>query len=234
MEAALKHGHCVQLLVEDRGDQQYLWQLPSQPRQLRFFESAEAVALQALLRGANQLPLKEKRMLALILAYSLLQLCGSPWLNETFSKEQISFFYQTEDEPDYERPYISTRFEELSTVASGPDMNRLHRNPSLLSLGILLLELHKERPIEAYRKPEDLIDGTAVNVNTDYTVADRKVKKLRDCSLDYQEAIQACLDMPWKPTGRISMDDPATRNGVYDAIIRPLEDELKNLFRETI
>jgi hypothetical protein len=98
----------------------------------------------------------------------------------------------------------------------------------------LLLELHKERPIEAYRKPEDLINGAEVNVNTDYTVVDREVKKLKDCSLGYQEAIQACLDMPWKPTGRISMDDPATRNGVYEAIIRPLEDELKYLFRETM
>jgi hypothetical protein len=220
--------------VEDRGDQQYLWQLRSQPRQLRYVESAEAVALQTLLQGANELPLKEKRMLALILAYSLLQLCGSPWLNETFSKEQITFFYKSADEPDYDRPYISTRFDEPPTVAKGLDMNRLHRNPSILSLGILLLELHKERPIEAYRKPEDLINGTEVNVNTDYTVVDREVKKLKDCSLDYQEAIQACLDMPWKPIGGISMDDPATRNGVYDSIIRPLENELKNLFRETM
>lgn len=172
-------------------------------------------------------------MLALILAYSLLQLCGSPWLNEPFSKEQITFF-KSADELDYDRPYISTRFDESTTAAKRPDMNRLHRNPSILSLGILLLELHKERPIEAYRKPDDLINGTQVNVNTDYTVVDREVKKLKDCSLDYQEAIQACLDMPWKPTGRISMDDPATRNGVYDCIIRPLEDELKNLFRETM
>ena len=220
--------------MEDHGDQQYLWQLPSQPRQLRVFESAEAVALQALLQGANELPLKEKRMLALILAYSLLQLCGSPWLSETFSKEQITFFFKSADEPDYDRPYISTRFDESPTAAKGPDMNRLHRNPSILSLGILLLELHKEKPIIAYRKPEDLINGTEVNVNTDYTVVDREVKKLKDCSLGYQEAIQACLDMPWKPTGRISMDDPATRNGVYEAIIRPLEDELKYLFRETM
>lgn len=224
----------MQLLVEVHGDQLYLWQLPSQPRQLYFFESAEAVPLRALLRGANELPLKEKRMLALILAYSLLQLCGSPWLNETFSKEEITFFYKSADEPDYERPYISTRFDESQTVVSRPVMNRLHRNPSLLSLGILLLELHKERPIEHYRKPEDLINGTEVNVNTDFAVADREVKRLRDCSLNYQEAMQACLDIPWKSSGRVSLDDPVTRNGVYDAIIRPLEDELKNLFRESI
>lgn len=220
--------------MEDRGDEQYLWQLQSRPRQLHYFESAEAVALQTLLQGANELPLKEKRVLALILAYSLLQLCGSPWLRETFSKEHITFFYKSADEPDYDRPYISTRFDEPLTVAKGLDVNQLHRNPSILSLGILLLELHKERPIEAYRKPEDLINGTEVNINTDYTVVDREVKKLKDCSLDYQEAIQACLDMPWKPQGRINMDDPATRNGVYDSIIQPLENELKNLFRETM
>lgn len=62
----------------------------------------------------------------------------------------------------------------------------------------------------------------------------REKRMLRDCSLGYQEAIQACLDLPWKPTGRISMDDPVTRNGVYDAIVRPLEEELEYLFRETV
>ena len=111
-------------------------------RDLRFENKEEQVRMldalagrgrfvQALLRGANELPLREKRMLALILAYSLLQLCGSPWLNETFSKEHISFFFKSENEPDYERPYISTHFDELSTVASARDMNQLHRNPSI-------------------------------------------------------------------------------------------------------
>ena len=75
---------------------------------------------------------------------------------------------------------------------------------------------------------------TEVNVNTDYTVVDREVKKLKDCWLDYQDVIRACLDMPWKPTGRVNLEDPVTRSGVYDTIIRPLEDELKNLFRESM
>lgn len=46
--------------------------------------------------------------------------------------------------------------------------------------------------------------------------------------------LRDCLDLPWKPTGRISMDDPVTRNGVYDAIVRPLEEELEYLFWETV
>ena len=115
------------------------------------------------------------------------------------------------------------------------NLNVFHRNLSILALGILLIEIHTERPIESYRSTKDLMNGQDANVNTDLTVADRVAKSLDDCSYNYKRAIQACLDTPWAAAGqRVSLDDPVIMSGIYEDVIRPLEDEITYLFRETV
>lgn len=98
---------------------------------------------------------------------------------------------------------------------------------------ILLIEIHAGKPIKIYRIPEDLTNSSEINANTDWTIADRVIKSLDDYSLGYKEAIQACLDIPWIPAGqRVSLDNNVTRNGLFNNVIQPLEDELRHLFKE--
>ncbi|KAL9600268.1 MAG: hypothetical protein Q9219_003313 [cf. Caloplaca sp. 3 TL-2023] len=231
---ALQKGltsHCLNFLVEDAGDEPTLWQLRPQPRQSRLLESAPAVSLQSLLYNSHHLPLIAKRKLAVILARSLLQLHEGLWLGNEWSKQHITFFYEDPNTIDYQRPYITTSFD--GDEQPRPDFSLFHRNASILALGILLVEIHTGKPIEVYRTPQDLSRGTEVNANTDWTVADRVVKSLDDCSLGYKDAIQACLDTSWVPAAqRVSLDDELTRNGLYDDVVRPLEDEVHHLFRE--
>lgn len=224
-------NNCLTFLVEDAGDEPTMWQLRPQPRQATFLESVPAVSLQSLLCNSHHLPLIAKRKLAVILARSLLQLHEGLWLGKDWSKRQISFFYATADTIDYQRPYVTTRFD--GNDQAGPDFSLFHRNASILALGILLIEIHTGKPIEMYRTPKDLSNGTEVNANTDWTVADRIVKSLDDCSLGYKDAIQACLDTSWVPAAqRVSLEDELTRNGLYNDVVRPLEDEVQHLFRE--
>ncbi|KAL8658450.1 MAG: hypothetical protein Q9226_000982 [Calogaya cf. arnoldii] len=231
---ALRQGissHCLNFLVEDAGDEPTLWQLHPQPKRATILESVPAVSLQTLLYNSHHLPLIAKRKLAVILARSLLQLHEGLWLGKEWSKQQITFFYATSNDIDYQRPYVTTRFD--ATDQAVPDFSLFHRNASILALGILLIEIHTGKPIEMYRSPKDLLNGTEVNANTDLTVADRVVKSLDDCSLGYKDAIQACLDTSWVPVAqRVSLDDELTRNGLYDDVVRPLEDEVQHLFRE--
>ncbi|KAL9038324.1 MAG: hypothetical protein Q9214_005325 [Letrouitia sp. 1 TL-2023] len=208
-----------------------MWQLRPQPRQSKLLESVPAVSLQSLLYNSHYLPLIAKRKLAVVLARSLLQLHEELWLGKEWSKRHITFFYANSNTIDYQRPYVTTSFDGNDQVV--PDFSLFHRNASILALGILLVEIHTGKPIEMYRTPEDLSNGTEVNANTDWTVADRVVKSLDDCSLGYKDAIQACLDTPWVPAAqRVSLDDELTRNGLYNDVVRPLEDEVHHLFRE--
>lgn len=194
-----------------------------------------AISLQTLLLGPTSLPLKVKRRLALVLANSLLHLHEDFWLGDYWNKEKISFFYESIDKPDYLRPYISASFQSSSSDLVLSNLNIFHRNLSILALGILLIEIHTEKSIESYRSAKDLINGQDTNVNTDLSVADRVAKSLDDCSYNYKRAIQACLDTPWTAAGeRVSLNDPVVMTGMYEDVIRPLEDEIAYLFRETL
>ena len=224
-------NHCLNFLVEQAGDEPTLWQLRPQPKRSTILNTVPAVSLQSLLYNSHRLPLITKRKLAVILARTLLQFHEGLWLGREWDKRQITFFYETADTIDYQRPYVTTHFD--SSDQEIPDFSLFHRNASILALGILLIEIHTGKAIEEYRTAEDLTGGTEVNANTDWTVADRVVKSLDDCSLGYKEAIQACLDTPWVPAAcRVSLDDELTRTGLFNDVVQPLEDELQHLFRE--
>lgn len=209
-----------------------IWKLRSQPRELRSLDIATEVQIESILASLPD-DLRAQRRLGVYLSHSLLHLYEGPWLKEKWTKEKISFFAQETGKLDLHRPYITTDLSAYSSATSSPDLNRTHGNPSILSLAIILIEIHTGKPIEHFRKAEDLTNGTDVNINTDCTAALRVAKTLKNCSLNYQDAIQACLSMPWKTPGhKVSLDDQVTRDGVYEHIIRPPEVDLEHLFRE--
>ncbi|RYP73217.1 hypothetical protein DL769_004276 [Monosporascus sp. CRB-8-3] len=227
--------HCLQLLVEDSETDQAVWQLRSLPRRLPKSGTVQSVSLHWVLENAIKLPLATKRRLAVIFAHSLLQLHDSHWLRNGLDKRHIFFFCDSKGTPDFQRPYLSTMFIEDSAgvLAEKPDLPRFHRNKSILALGILLIELHAGRCIESFRTASNLQE---INMNTDWLVADHVVKTLEDeCSFGYRYAVQACLDTHWIPAGqRVSLEDVATRSGLYQDVIEPLEEELSFLFREKL
>lgn len=224
---------CLQLLVEDTGNDEMLWQLRSTPKRLPRSGVSQVESLQTVLEKSTKLPLVTKRRLAVIFAHSLLQLHESYWKNKEWNKNHIYFFYGISGALDFQRPYLSTIFDPAIDKMEPPlDLNRFHRNPSILALGILLIEIHTGKLIENFRTD---VERQEINTNTDWLVANRVVKTLEDCSLGYRDAIQSCLDTPWVPAGqKVNLEDVATRAGVYQDVIRPLEDELTYLFREKI
>lgn len=212
----------VCLLVEDLNGYQKMWQLRSQPRQLRIIDAKPPTSLEDILEAKIRLCLRDKRRLALILSHSLLQYHDSAWLCSEWGKSHISFFYSSEDKPDLRRPYLSTRFDNPSSEIRETKMSRFHPNSSILALGILLIEIDLERSITTTE---------SVNLNTDWINAHHVVKFMDQCSEPYKEAIRACLDIPWIRAGQhVSLKDSVTRDGLYTNVIHPLESEFDYLF----
>ena len=208
------------LLVEDTNGQQTVWQLQPGVRKLRYLEPSEPMTLTEVLTGGIKLGPKEKRHLALVLAYSLLLYHDSAWLLDGWAKGDIKFFLQSEDQPDLEHPFLSVRpHQALLKERSLPS----HRNPDILALGIILAEISEERPIEAWRNKKE---QSEVNSNTDLLVAERIVKKMDNSP--YKTAIEACLDITWLPTAKaVDLLDDEVRNGLMQHVIAPLEEELR-------
>ena len=196
------NDHCLHLLIEGIDGEQTVRQLRSQPKRLLLLETSPAVSLHSLLLESIRLPLVVKRRLALVLANSLLQFHEGVWQSKEWNKGNITFCYDSADRLDYQRPYVNTYFDNFDLERNIPNLNMFHRNPSILALGVLLIEIHTGNPIESFRSTHDPSNGQEVNANTDWTIADRVVKSLDDCSLGYKGAIPACLDTPWVPAGQ--------------------------------
>lgn len=191
--------------------------------------SEPAVTLDELLRGRKKFTLRERRILAVILANSLLHFCDSPWLSKEWSKKHVSFFYKAKDFLDLKRPYLAIQFDEPEPAEDPDEMFRLHPNSSILALGILLLEIEICATIESQRCPDDLSEDGTVNVNTDLTTALRLYEETVDnLFVDYRNAIRACLDCNFieDPEQSTSLEDESFRQAVCEHIVAPIENEL--------
>ncbi|KAF4538968.1 hypothetical protein BFW01_g8239 [Lasiodiplodia theobromae] len=223
-------NYSLALVFEDTSTQQRIKRRGADLRKLRFQESFPPITLSELLDGSTKLDPREKRTLALIFAESLLLYHDSAWMSANgggWAKDDICFFFQTEDEPDVAHPFLSARFDNASITRKDPFRNAsLHRNPSILALGILLIEIFNEKPIEKWRTPRERKDPAVAAATTAWMVADRVVKKMDQSPS--REAIEACLDLDWIPAGRgAGLDDQETRMGLLENVIAPLKQEMK-------
>jgi hypothetical protein len=151
-----------------------------------------------------------------------LQLHESPWLSGQWDKSQLYFFLSDHGELDMEHPFLDTSFEgfPFDTETTHPDF--LHPNPGILRLGILLLEIHKWKPIESLRLEAGFVNG-APTVKTDMRTANRAVRSLDDCYPTYRSAVCACLEPDWVLAGaRLSLEDENTWNSAYQDVVGPL------------
>lgn len=127
--------------------------------------------LDHLLRHEKRKSLKERRILAVILAHSLLHLCESNWLENRWDKTHISFLPTDLNQLKLKPPYLNTDFQALAENNNSAMMS-LHPSPAILALGILLLELQIWGPIEDRRLTDDLTDDGLVGVNTNLMTAE--------------------------------------------------------------
>ncbi|KAI9853501.1 MAG: hypothetical protein M1813_002206 [Trichoglossum hirsutum] len=232
-----EHTSRLHMLVDKDG----LWQIPSLENELVGPGFHPTVSLRTLLEeghlreGSLTFKLKDKRILAVVLAHSLLQLCEGPWLSKEWGNESIFFLHRPTDQTllDIHRPYISTHFKTLQSrankVSTGEsDRHALYNHPSILALGILLLEIETGKTIRPV--PGDCDPDTGrPNVNTAWTTASRMLKDPDICDRVYQDfrsVIEACLESDKFLTTGMTFDDLSFREKVYENIVAPLEDEL--------
>ncbi len=181
---------------------------------------------------------KEKAQLALTLAYSLLQLHGSAWQRRYWSLQRILFLRNrgTTPEPScLEQPYVSTELlppglrrasvspcADAATAAGGINAHD-HPVPGLLALGVVLLELHLNRPVTDH--------GTAASPNMRLTVL-KELDKSDDMGMNYHNAIAACLVpcMVSCYTKHRDFGDSGFRQWYYQHVVSRLKDHLSENF----
>jgi hypothetical protein len=220
----------LRFLVEVNKTQETLWQLRPQPRRFSYLNDAAPKSLHQALSARELTGLEDKRRLALTFAYALIQCYGSPCIKDTLQKDSIYFCSLTGRDTDFGRPFLPTQFSRLPMThgSNQPNMALQHRNPAILNLGVLLLEVHKGMPLERLYTPAE---ADSLSPNTDLFAARRLVDELGEtASRTYQNAIRACLEIPWVIGGeKVDLTIPKISSGFYVHVIRRLEAELSLL-----
>ncbi|KAJ9143383.1 hypothetical protein NKR23_g6633 [Pleurostoma richardsiae] len=168
-------------------------------------------------------PYRDRLNLAVVISSSILQLHGSPWLPATISSRDI-FFTTKGNYPIYDSPFL---IKVLPDNGPTDQINfPLMRNPTLLSLGLLLIELIMGKTIDSMRTPEER-NVASSGMLVDYITAQRLLDQVRMASSYYGTAVSRCVDGDFH-TRNLGLDNVDFCQEVYAGVVALLEKDLKN------
>ena len=201
------------------------------------FGSQDLAPLRQHLSAQSHIKLsrRDKLHLAVIIASSVLQLYETPWLQATWSSDDI-FFGQPEKKLMHERVFVSKfTTDDRQAQQSGA---RLHAtlplvpNDSIFALGILLIELCLSASLAELRKPEDVTAaGGTVNAVSDFITATRLIDDVyQEGGSRYGSAVRRCIRCEFDQR-RSNLDDDGFRQAVYMGVVKVLEEDLESFDR---
>ena len=193
-------------------------------------------------RQSPYLSCHDRMQIAVSISSSVLQLHGSPWLLNTLSSRDIHFFVSRDGGEDVailrsdypviiRRPAAAVAATSADAGVAGVAGVALKRNPTLLSLAYLLLELTLG---DARFEPPHALQGTteAVAVGdtsavSDYLAAQRALERAAFPSENYRSAVSRCLQGGLHRPGP-GFDSEDFCQDVYSGVVALLERDLEN------
>lgn len=207
---------CCLGVLEDKAWQHHVYSVigPASKAQI-----SEAVSLNDIIYGARGIAPRQKCMLALILASSVLQLYDTPWLPRAWKMENIFFLKNHGGHPIPSQFYVSQTFKSPQDAAT--DKGRgLIKNDMVFALGVALLELSYGANILAFKEPRDLSDDV-----TEFSIANRLARELNNYeSENYARAVLRCITCTFD-TFAFDFNDREFREAFYQAVVVPLQDD---------
>lgn len=232
--------------LRDEQDRRHAFYPSRQPT--RFSENAETVTLASLLTkstrgnfsshpGTDSMTFsrKERYSVAVTLASSLLQLYSSPWIGETWSKNDIYFLKAAAGSPRpiiADKPFIMRKFTSHSRHSSvnsvSEQVGRNASTKSIQALGIMLLELCFGEAIEDQSIRSKYLCNGRPNDMTDFCTAKYWLERdaLGEGGPEYAEAIRRCLFCAFSPRST-DLEDDELRAAIYTEVVEPLEDAVR-------
>lgn len=242
-----KYRACIE--IEQRTtDPARFWKRRIEKRALETPTTPQEILLGATLTELAANP-RHQLWVAVQLAHSLLLLDETPWLETFWTREHISFFSLKSSTTNFRHPLLTAHLKhQLHTTNQQrqPNLQQFHEHPSLLNLGIALIEIHLGRPIKTLLGPNkhaDDVDELLQIVDSTSSFFD-----------GYRAAVESCLRLQWKKVDNnnnqhsstahmlsvaasksstptiISLGDPVTQKAVYEHVLLPLEQDLRSVY----
>ena len=194
--------------------------------------SARMLSLAELL-SLPEPPMEERLKLAVRLASSVLQFHTSGWLQERWGKEDIYFIQRDSSQsqtpgldtpPSLDTPVVRQSFTgEPSPPETTIKTFSLHCNPSLFSLGIVLIELWFWKSVESFQADKPGADDLDT---TRCMTAMGLIKTIQERGGgQFGGSVWRCICGIDHPETRL--EDQEFRNEAYCKVLRPLEKHLE-------
>ncbi|KAF6838216.1 pfs domain-containing protein [Colletotrichum plurivorum] len=216
-------------------------------------ETAEATSLAHYIEtGHTGLNQKTKRLLSLIIAYTVLHLNGTSWLQPGWGSSNIKFFQKASSEIPL-RPFIERSLPEDSTSQAAigvenicgekfddeccdPDLS--HACPTLITLAVILMEIELKKPFRKMAEEHGIhfvngSDGPILLLDVDQVFNGDEESGQEGWRTQIPEnthlftAIEKCLDCElWEEEDGTSLDPQTLRSRIYENVVHPLEQHL--------
>lgn len=185
-------------------------------------------SLNDIINAARRIAPRQKCILALTLASSVLQLHDTPWLPRAWETKDIYFLKNRDGNVIPSQFYVSRTFTSASQVAAAVRRRRLVKNETVFALGVALLELAHGASILSFKQPEDLNEDGREDSMTEVSIATRLARELNNYeSENYARAVLRCITCTFD-TFAFGFDDHEFREAFYQAVVIPLQDDYEH------
>lgn len=190
-------------------------------------------ALVAAKASSEGIPLPEKLNLAKILALAVLQFHSTPWLKREWQSQDVVFFgIQNFAEDPLRMPYLKSRVltqrnttdQQVIISTTGRECSNVThlrspvRNQTLYSLGVMLVELAYNSPLQDLKKPED----DQGDPHTLYWAATRLGDRVwRELGPKYADAVKICLHGAFGASSEL--EDMRVQKAFFNEVVQKLE-----------
>lgn len=235
-QQAKSEPSCLGILTDESNRQYRVWpprtpSLSSKPMVM--------LSLENLLTQPEALKKKDRLILGVQLASTVMQLHTTEWLSENWGKRDI-LFYQEESggavntSPIIRKPLVRQIFASpdpcsppSQTIQKLTKSILLPHNQSLFSLGVILVELWYGQRLEDLRIETDGNGIGGANDMTDYVTARRLISEIsEDAGEKYGDAVRRCINGLDHRFSSLEKDD--FKNEVHIKVVSPLVENLES------
>ena len=189
-------------------------------------------ALVAAKASSEGIPVLEKLNLAKILALAVLQFHSTPWLKREWQSQDVVFFgIQNFAEDPLRMPYLKSRVltqrnttdQQVIISITGRDSSVTNlrssvRNQTLYSLGVMLIELAYDSPLQDLKKPEDDQGDPHTLFWAATRLGDRVIRELGPI---YADAVKICLHGAFGASSEL--EDMRVQRAFFVEVVQKLE-----------
>jgi len=223
-----KEGHCYGTILDNLASKPRYFticpynQLGIGPGSCRLVSLRDMLTQQS---GIQPLTLRDRLQLAVHTASSVLQLYETPWLPSTLGSGDI-FFAVWGDCPYYGHAFIMAGGSGSAKDSSVPPPSII-RNPTLLALGVLLIEIIRGQTMDALRTADEKSSGSGLpDLLSDYVTASRLLSDVYQASSNYGSAVRRCINAEFPNQKKPDLGDEDFRQEVYSDVVALLEEDL--------